>query len=189
MNIIEYLLKSVTTTAVVVTLFACEGNYSNIQQLNQKDMEPVGVGKEINLKYTDSGQVVTNLISPLLRDYRNYEFPFQEFPEGVTVYFYDKDKKTTVTSDYAISYENTGIIDLRRNVVILTHDSIELRAEQLYWDQKSEWVFTDQPYTITFADGSFNNGGRFDSSQDFTNFLSRNNDGVQLIDNATTDGD
>ena len=176
-------------TVVVIALFACEGNYSNIQKLNLKDNEPVGIGKGVNCKYTDSGAVVTNMITPVFYDYRNMEFPYQEFPEGVTVYFYDEDKKTTVTSDYAISYESTGIVDLRQNVVILTHDSIELKAQQLYWDQKSQWVFTDQPYTITFADGSFNNGGRFDSSQDFTNFLSRNNDGVQLIDNSTTDGD
>ena len=189
MNHILSYAKSVIAVLTVIALFSCEGNYSNIQKLNLKDNAPVGIGRDVNFKYTDSGAVVTNLTTPLVYDYRNMEFPYQEFPEGLVVYFYEGDKVTTVSADYGISYEASGLVDLRDNVVIFTHDSIELKAEQLYWDQKSQWVFTDQPYTITFADGSFNNGGRFDSSQDFTNFLSRNNDGVQLIDNATTDGD
>jgi hypothetical protein len=64
----------------------------------------------------------------------------------------------------------------------VTKDSTVLKAEQLYWDQARKWVFTDEPYQVTFKDGSVNNGSSFDSSQDFTTFISRNNQGVQLID-------
>jgi hypothetical protein len=74
------------------------------------------------------------------------------------------------------------MVDLREDVVLLTSDSLVLNAEQLYWDQKNQWVFTDQPYRIKFKDGSYNDGARFDSSEDFTTFLSRKNQGVQIID-------
>lgn len=170
-----------------ITLFACEGNYDNIQKLNLADGAPLAVGKNINFKYTDSGRVVTNLLSPLLKDYSNYTFPYKEFPEGIEVLFWDeKNKKSRVTADYAIQYEDTGIVDLRENVYIFTSDSVELRAEQLYWDQKAQWIFTDRPYQIKFKDGSYNDGARFDSNQDFTTFLSRKNQGVQLIDKKET---
>ncbi|KAA3623899.1 MAG: LPS export ABC transporter periplasmic protein LptC [Flavobacterium sp.] len=183
MNKIKHMLKGVMAISIVITLFSCESNYENIQKLNLKDGAPIGVAKNINVKYTDSGKVVANLISPLRNDYTNLEFPYQEFPEGVEVrYWNENDELSTVTSDFAIRYDETNIVDLRKNVVLVTSDSLILRAEQLYWDQKNQWVFTDQPYRIIFKDGSYNDGAGFDSSEDFTNFLSRTNSGEQLID-------
>jgi len=166
-----------------ITLFACEGNYQKIKQLNTADLGPVTEGKGINLKYTDSGRLVANLITTKLLDFSNYTFSFSEFPEGLEVQFWkDTGKKTTVTADYGINYDKTGLIDLRGNVVLITSDSVILHAQQMYWDQKNKWIFTDQPYKIKFKDGSYNDGGRFDSNEEFNNFLSRKNVGVQFVD-------
>lgn len=166
-----------------ITLFACEGNYKKIQQLSLKDNAPIAEGKNINLKYLDSGRVTVNLLAPISLDYTTMNVPYQEFPEGVEVrYWNSKNKKSTVTSDYAIRYTNSNLVDLRQNVVITTEEGDKLNAEQLYWDQKNKWVFTDVPYTIKFKDGSFNEGSGFDSNEDFTTFMSRNNQGVQLVD-------
>ncbi len=167
---------------IAVTLFACKGNKNEIKKLNLKDDAPLAIGKEINLKYTDSGKVVANLLTPTLLDFTNFNFPYREFPNGLTLYFYQEGKTTTIQSDYAMFYEKNDLVDLRENVKIITADSLVLHANQLYWDQKNKWVFTDQPYTITFSDGSFNDGIGFDSSEDFTTFLSRKNQGIQFID-------
>jgi len=168
---------------IAITLFACEGNYQKIKQLNTADLGPVTEGKGINLKYTDSGRLVANLITTKLLDFSNYTFSFSEFPEGLEVQFWkDTGKKTTVTADYGINYDKTGLIDLRGNVVLITSDSVILHAQQMYWDQKNKWIFTDQPYKIKFKDGSYNDGGRFDSNEEFNNFLSRKNVGVQFVD-------
>ena len=172
---------------IATTLFACEGNYKNVQRLSLKDDLPVNEGININLFYTDSGKVVTNLLAPRLLDYSNFEFAYQEFPNGVEVRFFENGKQSTVTSDYAMRYPETGIVDLRENVILVTSDGNVLNAEQLYWDQKNKWVFTDQPYRITFSDGSYNDGARFDANEDFTVFLSRENDGIQIIDQNKTE--
>ncbi|MBT0607426.1 LPS export ABC transporter periplasmic protein LptC [Aequorivita echinoideorum] len=184
------MLKSVMALVFAITLFACEGNYENVKRLNLSDGAPIAEGKEINFKYTDSGKLITNLMADKLLDYSNLTFPYKEFPLGIEVLFWDEEgKKSTVTSDYAIQFDGTGLVDLRKNVVLVTADSVVLRANQLYWDQQNQWVFTDQPYQIKFKDGSYNDGAMFDSSQDFTTFLSRKNQGVQLIDKkATEDG-
>ena len=183
-------IKSVVAILFAITFFSCEGNYKNVKKLSLKDNEPLGIGKDVNFKYTDSGKVVANVITPLFFDFSNLNFPYKEFPEGVEVRFWnEKDQKSTVTSNYAIQYENTGIVDLRDSVVLVTHDSLVLRADQLSWDQKNQWVFTNQPYQIEFKDGSYNDGAWFDSSQDFTTFLSRKNAGVQLIDTKKEDKD
>ena len=187
MNKNLYSFKSVVVIFITITLFLRQGNYQNVQKLNLKDGMPSSEGVDVNLFYTDSGKVVTNLMAPKLLDYSNLEFSYQEFPEGIEVHFFDEDKKSTVISDYAIRYNETGIVDLRENVVLTTADGNVLNAQQLYWDQNNKWVFTDQPYRITFSDGSFNDGARFDANEDFTVFLSRKNDGVQLIDQNQND--
>lgn len=184
-------IKSVVVITLAITFFACEGNYQNVQRLNLQEGAPVAEGKNVNLFYTDSGKVVTNLMAPELLDYSNFEFSYQEFPKGVEVHFFDESGKSIIKSDYAIRFDKTGLVDLRKNVELTTADGNVLKAQQLYWDQQHKWVFTDQPYRITFKDGSYNDGARFDANEDFTLFLSRNNDGVQLIDqtqNEPTDG-
>ncbi|RLD30380.1 MAG: LPS export ABC transporter periplasmic protein LptC [Bacteroidetes bacterium] len=175
-------MKSVMVILVTITLFACEGNYKNVQKLNLKDIVPVAEGTNINLVYTDSGKIVTNLLAPKLLDYSNFDFAYQEFPDGVEVRFFEDGKQSTVTSDFAMRYPETNIVDLRENVVLVTSEGNTLKAEQLYWDQKNQWVFTDRPYRITFNDGSYNDGEGFDANEDFTVFLSRKNDGIQIID-------
>jgi LPS export ABC transporter protein LptC len=178
------MFKSVMVLVLAITLFACESNYQNVKKMSLSDGAPIAEGKNINFKYTDSGKLVTNLLADKLLDYSNLEFPYKEFPNGIEVRFWDeKGKKNTVTADYAIQFDNTGLVDLQNNVVVITADSVVLKANQLYWDQKNKWVFTDQPYQIKFKDGSYNDGAvGFDSSEDFTTFLSRKNQGVQLVD-------
>jgi len=181
------MIKSTVVILITTVLFACEGNYKNVKKLSMKDGLPVAEGVDINMFYTDSGKVVTNLIAPRIRDYSNFEFSYQEFPEGVEVRFFENGEQSTVTSDYAMRYPETNIVDLRENVVLVTADGNVLNAQQLYWDQKNKWVFTDKPYRITFNDGSYNDGARFDANEDFTVFLSRKNDGIQIIDQNKTE--
>ena len=43
-----------------------------------------------------------------------------------------------------------------------------LKAEQLYYDQKNEWLFTNRPVTFT-TEKDIINGNGFDSNSKFTN--------------------
>lgn len=184
MNINIKRYKGVIASFVLaIALFACESKYKEARQLNFSDQAPIAEAKGVNLKYTDSGKIVSNLISERILDYSNQNFPYQQFLDGVKVYFWnEKDEKTTVIADYAMRYINLHLVDLRDNVVIITADSVELHAEQLYWSQQKNWLFTDQPYTIIFKDGSINKGTRFDSNEDFTEFLSRDNLSIQQLE-------
>jgi LPS export ABC transporter protein LptC len=187
MQTLYNIAKSALVIMIASALFACEGNYKNVKKLSLKDNLPVSEGINVKLVYTDSGQVVANLITPRLLDYSNFNFGYQEFPEGLEVQFFEEGEMSTVKADYAMRYPESGIVDLRENVELVTADGNVLNADQLYWDQKNKWVFTDQPYRITFSDGSYNDGARFDANEDFTVFLSRKNDGIQIIDQNKSD--
>ena len=60
------------------------------------------------------------------------------------------------------------LIDLQGNVVITTSDNRVLKTEQLYYDQKKEWLFTNKPVTFR-TEMDIINGNGFDSNSKFTN--------------------
>ena len=154
---------------LTVTLFvlSCESNVKEVRKINITEINPMGEAEDFNLKYTDSGKIKAVLVSPQMLDFSQAEFPFNEFPKGIQLTVYDDNaNKSFVTSRYAISYATTNIIELTGNVVITTHDGKKLETEQLYYDQKNEWFFTQKPYKFTDR-GSIINGIGIDFSKDF----------------------
>jgi LPS export ABC transporter protein LptC len=77
-----------------------------------------------------------------------------------------KNKKTFVTSNYAITYKGTDVIDLQGKVRITNETGQVLETEQLYFDQKNEWFYTEKKFKFTDPKGvSFGEG--IDFSKDF----------------------
>jgi LPS export ABC transporter protein LptC len=153
----------------VATLFfvSCESNFNEVRKINITEFNPAGEATDFNLKYTDSGKIKAILISPQMLDFSDLEFPFTEFPKGINVTIYDDaGNKSFVTSNYAISYSKSNIIDLQGKVKITTHDGKMLETEQLYYDQKNEWFFTQKPYKYT-NNTSVVEGLGIDFSKDF----------------------
>ncbi|SFW77556.1 LPS export ABC transporter protein LptC [Sinomicrobium oceani] len=151
--------------------FSCDSNFEDIRKIDTTERFPGGIAENFTLIYTDSALIKATLTSPLNEDYSNQKFPFQEFPDGLQVDFFDKEKnKSTVTADYGIIYQATEMSDLRGHVVLLTHDGKKLETSQLYWDQKNQWVFTAEKFTFTNPeDGTIMNGEGIEFSQDFEN--------------------
>ena len=60
----------------------------------------------------------------------------------------------------------TNIIDLQGKVKIKSENGQMLETEQLYYDQKNEWFFTEKKFKLTDLKGS-SNGQGIDFSKDF----------------------
>lgn len=164
----KYILKSMVTVFTVTLFFSCKNNFKEVRKIGISQNEPIGIAENLNLKYTDSGKIQAHLISDKMIDFSNRDFAFSEFPDGIIFHLFDSENnKSTIVSDYAIVYDKTSLIDLQGNVVLITHDSKKLNAEQLYIDQKKSWLFTNKP--VKFADNEqIINGNGFDSNMDFT---------------------
>lgn len=151
----------------VTIFFSCKDNFDEVQQIGVLQNAPVGEADTINLKYTDSSKLIANLLSSKMLDYSNRSFGYSEFPEGIELIIYDKENnKSKVFADYAIYYNGTGLIDLRDNVIIATHNKDTLFTSQLYYDQKTEWVFTNKPFRLR-TNSSDISGRGFDSDREF----------------------
>jgi LPS export ABC transporter protein LptC len=135
--------------------------------MSRSEFSPSGEADSINLKYPDSGKIKAVLISPKMLEYAFLDFPFTEFPNGINLTLFDnKYKKTFITSNYAIRYKGTDVIDLKGNVVISNELGDRLETEQLYYDQKNEWFSTQKKFKFTSPKGvSYGEG--VDFSKDF----------------------
>ena len=169
-----HITLNIVTVFAVTLFFSCENDFSEVQKVGVLQNQPISEADNIDLKYTelvkDSVQLKANLISTKMLDYSNREFSFSEFPEGILLKVYSNDgKMTTITSKYALVYNDTDIIDLRDKVRITTHDGKILKTDQLFYNEKLEWLFTNQPWEFTEASGT-KHGVGFDSDKDFKNF-------------------
>ncbi|WP_445453862.1 LPS export ABC transporter periplasmic protein LptC [Flavobacterium sp. 25HG05S-40] len=161
-----------STSCIIMLLFCfaimgCESNFKEVQKMGFAEFSPSGDADGINLKYTDSGRITANLVSPKMLDYATVKFPFTEFPQGIHLTLYDKNgKETYVDAKYAVSHKNTNLIDLQNNVRISNQNGEVLETEQLYYDQKNEWFFTEKKFKFTSPKGvSYGEG--IDFSKDF----------------------
>ncbi len=176
-----YIFKSIVTAVVVTMFFSCKDNFKEVQQIGVLQNEPIGVAENINLKYTDSGRVKANLLSPKMKDYSNRDFAFTEFPNGIKLLLYDKGKKSTILADYAISYSETDLIDLQNNVIIITQQSDSIFANQLYYDQENEQIFTNEPFRFV-SPTKIMSGIGFNSDKDFKDFQAMEITGTIYLD-------
>jgi hypothetical protein len=88
-------------------------NFKEIQKINFSEFVPGSDADMVNLKYTDSGRITAIWLVSKMLDYTTVDFPFTEFPKGLTSLYLIKAKKTFIKSNYAISYKGTNIIDLQ----------------------------------------------------------------------------
>ncbi len=162
----RYIINAVTVFAVTL-FFGCESNFKEVQKINFSEFVPGSDADTVDIKYTDSGRITGVLKSRKMLDYSNLDFPFTEFPLGIDVTLYDKkQKRTFIRSNYAVSYKQTGIIDLQGKVKITSETGQMLETEQLYFDQKNEWFYTERKFKLTDAKG-VSHGQGIDFSKDF----------------------
>ena len=167
---------------IFIFLLSCEDNFQEIQNINSKNILPIGITENLKLIYTDSAKVKAILYSDLNKDFTNQSFPYSEFPEGLKITFYDNDlNETIVTSDYAITYNKTNIVNLIGNVVINNFDGSELKTKQLYWDPEQEWLFTEEKFSFKNIDYDII-ASRLDANRSFTIFNTGKLDGKVLVE-------
>ena len=191
----EHILKGFATVFTVAILFmSCGDNYERVGEEAVKPLFPQGIAKNFTLTYTETiesmgtqdsatSRVIAVLTSPISEDFDNQRFKFKTFPEGLQVDFYDeKNKKSVIVADYGIVYSQTNLIDLRGNVVIESHDGKKLETDQLYFDRKNNWIFTEASFKYTNPeDGTVMDGEGMDFNKDFTFFKAHKTYGLMTI--------
>lgn len=177
----KFLKKGFSVLAVTL-FFSCDDGSSILKQINQFNENPVGIAYDIRMTYTDSAKVKAILTAPINLDYTHLSFKYSEFPEGLKIVFYnDNNEENTIVADYGILYNQTRIVDLQGNVVLLSNNGSRLETSQMYWDSEKEWLFTEQPFTFK-SENEDMAATRLDTNKEFSKFQTGKLTGTMLVE-------
>tara|TARA_B110000977_G_scaffold173208_1_gene226181 strand:- start:6608 stop:7225 length:618 start_codon:yes stop_codon:yes gene_type:complete len=202
-------LKSIAVTWVVAILFlSCNDSNKSVLDPLAKIVSPQGIAENFTLYYTETddlseisievalgaalkkeARLVAILRSSKSEDFQHLDFPYRTFPDGLVMEVFDaQNNKSIIKSDYGIIYSATNVIDLRGNVVILTHDGKKVRTPQLFYDKSSEWIFTSEKFTYINPDNqTVMDGKGMDFNRDFSFLNAHKTFGYMTIKDTESD--
>ncbi len=134
---------------------ACTADLEQINALNDHDENATVIAKQSEIIYTESGLVKLKILAPITKIYQNTQEPYNEFPEGITVYTFNDSMviESELTAKYAINYDYKGLWSASNNVVAKNSKGETLNTEHLFWDQKKKTIYSDDMVKITTVDG------------------------------------
>lgn len=155
---------------VLLALVSCSDDDS-IETFELEENSPIMTYLDVSTLYSQNSTVRLKIEAPLQYKFKSRD---EEYPKGLYVEFYDSlgIKTTTLEADsgYFKAYDES--YSVHRNVVVVNEEEGQtLETEVLYWDKKSQEIFTDSitPVKIT-TQTEIINGNGLRAKQDFSEF-------------------
>jgi len=142
--------------------------------------------KNFHAQYKISNSLKAEATAPLMNKY-TLKKDVVEFPKGVTVKFYDENYHitTSLKCDNASHHPQQDLWRFSENVVVKNIDGGTLKTQELYFNQKTQEIYSVKYVEVEDPQGSIIRGkGGFEASLDFTVYEFKNVDGKLAFDNS-----
>lgn len=183
MNRVKYIIEIAVVFFTTAILFSCKNTSKEVYDFLADKNLPIGVAYQINHIHTDSGRVDVKMKAPVMLDFSNRKaHPYSEFPKGIRITTIEKNNDSiTISGNYAKNYTKTGIAEIKENVEIINHASkSRLLTNQIFWDQKTHYFFTEKKFTLyTQTDTIYGKG--FEALENLTKWWAKKQTGVLNI--------
>ncbi len=139
---------------MIMLFVSCQQNkLDEIKAISEKGKVPVISAENVKVLYSEEANIKVIVQSPVMNRYIE-EKKYLEMPEGMDVVFYDSldNPKSTLTSNYAISYEDEHKMVAKNDVVVVNEKGEKLNTEHLVWDQNKHIIYSDEFVKITSPD-------------------------------------
>jgi len=163
-------------TAITVFMFwlaSCSGDTSQIESLYTQEDVSQEVITDVRISYSDSARIQLTVESPLLTRKEIEGSIIEEFPNGLSVEFYQGGKvaRSWLVADRAIRYPDENRIILQGNVQLFNNKNEKLETAELHWNEEKNVISTEKFVRITQPEkGDTTYGFGFVSDQHFTRF-------------------
>ena len=147
------------------------------------ESHPSQFAKNIEIVRTDSGRIAVKIFAPILERFSNKEEPYNEFVQGINVITYSKYPtiSSSLTCNYAKQEVNKELWEARDNVVAVNSDGDTIKTEQMFWNLKTEKIYSDKHVNIRSGNEIIYGTG-FTAQQDFSNWKITNIKGEIYLD-------
>ena len=167
----RYCIALIIVFAALAT--GCENDIERINMLTEETEIPILSSKNIEVIYSDSARVKMHVIAASYQSFPDLERPYDEFPDGMEVFFYDDSMKieSDIRSDYTIYYPKEQLWHATGNVIARRMDNGDaLYTEELFWDMETEIIYSNS-YTRVHNEENILYGKKgFKSNQNLSNW-------------------
>lgn len=176
----KIVVKSIVVILITTMLFSCINDSKKVRDFLAEKNLPIAVAKDVHHVYKDSGRITSKLMTSYLNDFSNRKnHPYKEFPKGIKIINFENhgEDSLTITGDYSLSYVKTSISEIRGNVVIVNHtDQSRLETDQLFWDRKNKYFFTEKSFVLTKSNDTIVGVG-FESMENLDKYIAKQTKG------------
>ena len=164
---------------ITVMLFSCTATDHKPEDFEIDRSYATEEAFDIEVNFSDSAQQKIRMTALLVERYANAEKPYTEYPKGINVWFFNENGEvsSTITSNFAIQYDETKITEARNDVIVINEKGETLNTEHLIWDEKKAIIYTEEFVRITTENESITGYG-FEADQEFNSYSIRNIQGT-----------
>ncbi len=179
-----------TKQAVIgVLLLLCITTNCQTRQQEQTEPQiyqgPLSKLEEATIVYSDSARLKAEVNTQEVLDLQNGD---REVPHGMHITFFEKDGSISATlqANYAYYYKEEDRWKATGNVIVNNIKNKEtLKSEELYWEPKTEDVYTDKFVRIE-TPGELMTGTGLKAKQDFSEWTLESPEGIIDIEDDET---
>ena len=174
-------IKYIYVFFLLLLAFSCTNKTEEIKKVEDLKIKKEESGREIEILITKKGNANIKITAPKV--IRNYEAkPYNEFPEGMHLFVYNKDGEieSTLTAKYGKMGDGAQEMIAKDSVVVINKTGEVLNTEHLIWDKKNSKIKTEGFVKIQTKDEIIYGDG-FESKEDFTEYEITNIHGIVKI--------
>lgn len=162
-------------------LFSCQAN----KRSSETNLETMITQQSdtLTMVYTKNGKKDYRFTTPLMERYEFARDPYMEFRYGIEIITFDSlgNEASQLLADYAIYYEKRELWEARGNVRGRGEDGRKLYTQQIFWDEKTDKVYSNVDTKVVDGDDVFVGEG-FESDSAFEDWVFRESEGRMWID-------
>ena len=170
---IKRIISMVLLVLLCTIVVGCKRRDVRLQSkaITDRKNTPVLYATDVNTLISDSGIVRYRIKAQTWQVYDRADTPYWEFPDGIYLERFDANLESdaNIEADYAFYDETAQRWKLVGNVKALNLEGETFETPLLFWDQKTESVYSDSSIVIT-RETSVIKGIGFRSNQSMTKY-------------------
>ena len=182
-HILNLLKKGCFSILLIFVFSACKNDINEVVLLTSHYRYPEMRALDISLFRSDSAKLYFQLFAKEMIQYSNDKKPYILFPQGFNAKHFDQfpTPESSIRAEWAKYFVNEKLWWAKNNVVAENSNGEKLFAEELYWDQEKEIIYSDKyvkiqtPEEIIFGEG-------FEANQDMSHYKIKKVTGTVYIE-------
>ncbi len=172
---------------VLIILTSCKNDMEEVKKLTTHIEYPEFTAENITIYRSDSAKVIFRLTAPEMIKYNTKEKNYVLFPKGIYAIHYFPDYpqvESYIKANYAKYLPEDKLWEAKGNVEAQNRKGEKLYAEQIFWNQEKQIIYSDKNVKIETEDEIIYGTG-FEADQYFEHYKIKKIRGTVYVNDST----